>query len=328
MHAEANQAQRCLSPEATSGALLTPPTSPATSRILRQERREKTPSLARSDLVPRTPPASPQKGQGLENDEENRANQYWSSILESLKEQLGVHREQCRAPTQKNKHCGYGVRSKKFRFDELISSMEYMPANSPQLENKLNELVSLTLCKAHQNQTSSRLAKVLDSFPTGPGIEQTSWLVTTRIKHVVPKVRTNCLADGHDYDSRDSKIGGRNVQIVQEILKKIIAPYIYSDDTRLQAHLEILGQCVFCPLHRDKEKPTSVRKWMSRIQTIRPPINRAQSISTAPAAAKIASPKQLIRDDIPTLASIEQIGDKNLLNSPGRHFANQSCHRV
>ncbi|KAE8412929.1 hypothetical protein BDV36DRAFT_270090 [Aspergillus pseudocaelatus] len=47
---------------------------------------------------------------------------------------------------------------------------------------------------------------------------------------------------------------------------------------------------------------------MSNIQAIHPPIKLAQSISTAPAAAKIASPKQFIRDDIPTLASIEQIG--------------------
>ncbi|KAE8137708.1 T5orf172 domain-containing protein [Aspergillus pseudotamarii] len=129
-----------------------------------------------------------------------------------------------------------------------------------------------------------------------------------RIKHVVPKACTKCLADGHDDDSRDSKIGGRNVQIVQEILKKITAPYIYSDDTRLQTHLEVLGQCVFCPLHRDKEKPESVRKWMAKIQAIRPLIKLTQSISTAPAAAMNASPKQLIRDDIPALAHIEQIG--------------------
>ncbi|GFF85136.1 ankyrin repeat domain-containing protein 50 [Aspergillus udagawae] len=90
---------------------------------------------------------------------------------------------------------------------------------------------------------------------------------------------------------------------MQKILKKITAPDVYSDDTRLQAYLEALGQYVFCPLHREQEKPTHVKNWTSQIQAIRPLNKLAQSISTDPAAVKIVYPKQLIDDDI-----YEQLG--------------------
>jgi hypothetical protein len=223
-----------------------------------------------------------------------------------------------------NKPCNKSIYGKKAQLDELIRSMSITPTSSPQLENKFNKLASLTLCNVHQNRISSTLANLLDSFPTESNIRQTSWSVTLHIKHVLPGARTKCLAEGHDDDPLNSRLGGRNVHAMQEILKKITAPDVYSNDTRLQAYLEALGKYVFCPLHREQEKPTHVKNWISQIQAIRRPNKLAQPIPTDPAAAKIVYPKQLIGDDIYDLPNIEQIGDNNLLNSLERHFTNPS----
>lgn len=324
MLAELNQAQKCSGPEANPAIFPTPPPSPATSRNTQQERQEGPPSQAQSNLVLRTPPASPLKGRGLEVDKKTKADQLWLLNLESLKDQLGNPRGRCRALTLMNKGCKKRVDGKKAELDALIRSMSTIRTSSLLLENKFKKLVSLTLCNVHQDQISSTLAKLLDSFPTESNIRQTSWSVALFIKHVLPRARTQCLAEGHKDDSLDSKLGGRSVLAMQKILKKITALDVYSNDTKLQAFAEALGQYVFCPLHREHEMPTHVKNWISQIQAIGPSNKLAESISTDPAAIKIVYPKHLIGDDIYDLLNIEQRGDNNLLNSLGRHFTDPS----
>ncbi|KAF9893333.1 hypothetical protein FE257_011765 [Aspergillus nanangensis] len=307
MSAELDHAQRRSSSEADPGMVLTPPGSPVTSRVAgksyRNDRQEIPYLPAKSDPMPITPPASPQKTKSLKGDEIGKENTLGSSTIGLLKHQLDVPNRRCGATTQKGEPCQMSVSGKMAGFHELSNSMANMPLSSQQMENKLNELVSLTLCKTHQNRTSCRLAKVLNSFPIGSDINRASSSVTTRIKHVVPEVSITCFADKQNSISCIERIGGGNVQTTRRVVNKITEAEVYSNDARLQECLELLEKLIFCSLHGEKERTTHVRTWTSEIQAIRSPI---MPISTAPAVTKFAFSLQSSQDDVSCLTNIKK----------------------
>ncbi|RAH46213.1 GIY-YIG nuclease family protein [Aspergillus brunneoviolaceus CBS 621.78] len=286
MHDKTNQIPRPSSPVPGPALPITPPSSPFKSKTVRdnglQTPQQSRASRVRRDLEPRTPPTSPHTPPDRRHTGEQEARRATFSAIETLKKCLPVHRKECAAVAESTKTaCKITLPARNIsQFDEILARISDNLKGGLS-EQTLNDLVTLALCHIHKGRPRSTLDKVSRLLFTAPSIDTPSWLVAKVIQSIVPELRATCLSNGHSPYDTTSMVGGRNVHITREILKRVTEPDIFRDDFQLRAYLEVLGESMFCGLHREEEAPGRVAEWFSEIRVICPSIESNPAVHPA-----------------------------------------------